>query len=874
MREFISKAFNLIKKRKKFFIALAFVIALVFFLTLGVNLYIKIINWMYLVKAGISYIDVIFLKGWTLVSILVCVATTCIIYMAELWILKKLKLAMPRRVSILVLGIELGMGFLGGIILAPSFYLAQFFSASILDAYIISFIGPSGYTPSIAMALVGNYSIVGGLLMLLYLTSLFPLLFVRFPAMTVVSIFQLFGGFGLLLTTYFIPYFAVINGATPSLMVLIITFGILLIISGVISMRSEYAASRLMCLFILGGIMGATLGIGYVLRWQANYREWEGAQVAVSLQLTDWAMGVEMNNRDIADIPPIEYHESLVNIPQYGYGELATLNLPCQPWEEPEGFYYLFIGNDSRLYYAALFQVSSSHYSWANIHMLCTHAESFHLIDPNIVANGHPLVYDVPSSLSILNISRPIGFYYGDSERYNFPLIISNNVNECGNVSYNYSPDYVLEGLDAVIFHLFGFATGGDISFMGMETGLLAVRNVRQRVANILMPGIAMDNEPYIVVLDGKIFLTFPLFLSLPLPPMIYSNFYRLIGWCLVNVENGSMIFYKYWNIDPGILPLIDAYSWSEPKYEFIRQAKFPTILSQKIMETDARAHVKPPYYSIDDWRSGTYFYLSRKKTTCITLPELSNDWCIIGDSSYLTSPSTLGAIYLFHNGAKCGIVDVYRNEKVRCSAFVAQEIAERVASSYDDVFAGDPIFLPVESTLCWYVPLYHSEGTETFLYKAILVQLHDRQIFEGEDVVDAYARMAFLFPQPSGNISFVFHTPSIILTPNSNGTLKYVIESNISETTNISVVLASFSNCFHVYTSEEILPQNTSGTLNWIIRNTTISLGEIIGNTFTINCNLTSTPRLLVVLLKIVDSDTYAVYDLVTIRIWILERK
>ncbi|MEM2636915.1 MAG: UPF0182 family protein, partial [Candidatus Korarchaeota archaeon] len=490
-----------------------------------------------------------------------------------------------------------------------------------------------------------------------------------------------------------------------------------------------------------------------------------------------------------------------------------------------------------------------------------------------------PVIFHGNDAAHKLNISSIPPIYYGDGITFFADVFLGLGFQEYGNHSFTGDPDYILKEGDSVLFHLMGFLTGGDISFAGRTTTVLMFRNVYDRVSRISLPWITVDTDPYLVTLEGKIYFALGMYINITMPTMVYSNFYRMLGWALVDVESGYIRFVKYWNRDPLVENLVSFYPWENAPIEFRIQARIPEALSAAMIASDMLIHVRPPEYSMEDWLSGADFY--------DFIPEVEGYFLLMPINSTLKfvelfsakfanveTSKMLAAQYVVLSAEDCGKIIEYKMGSKGRSNVISSEFADDILDQNTEVrekFAlwknysyGNRVPLIVGNNLYWVVPVYLYGTSEMVTLGGIGVVdaiRQDHPVGFGSDVVYAYADLV----NKTGGVNYSgVRFLSLQLNPNSineteNATLQY-IAANYDFAKNITIRLVVEAENVYVYQYNNNLTAVLNGTeKHFVLFNNTLRHGEIHGCAVSINIKLPPGYSIAVVIInmRIVDEDS-----------------
>ncbi|MDQ1280101.1 MAG: hypothetical protein QG670_1363 [Thermoproteota archaeon] len=272
----------------------------------------------------------------------------------------------------------------------------------------------------------------------------------------------------------------------------------------------------------------------------------------------------------------------------------------------------------------------SSDEQWRSSRLLITHSERILAMDA--------VTGEIVSIQSVFNLTKPYSIYYGEGGLFESspqvyiqvsPDIKENSLSD-NYVPYNKTVDYTLSGFDKFWFFsgIYGqeqirldFARGdfGDVKTLFM-------RDINQRLSQILLPGMTLDNDPYIVS-DGKdIYYLLYVYIDRSMPtqyldyPANQDNFWRVFATVLVNAYDGSIKGYLLGNSEDNYV--LDFYrgmyqqQWNQSVPTWLQsQLRYPEFLFDRQIDSYNTYHVSTPDY----WQRGTDFFElttdSQKKT-------------------------------------------------------------------------------------------------------------------------------------------------------------------------------------------------------------------------------------------------------------------
>jgi hypothetical protein len=303
--------------------------------------------------------------------------------------------------------------------------------------------------------------------------------------------------------------------------------------------------------------------------------------------------------------------------------------------------------------------------------------------------------------------------------------------------SYNGTRDGILTGLEA-FWHttemdFFAYAMDGT-----MPKEFLINRNIEKRVSSILLPGLWIDSDPYLVFdqNNNKMYYAVSISTDIPLYSFSQSGILRFMGVCLVDVLTGVLTFvenpaiadksfsndatFNIWNV------YRESYDWKsvdDVEYEswLKDQLRYPEDLFEKQLEYQYYFHVQDP-----TGRAGGSEFHERPTDGDLFYVELD-----LGDglefvgvdlvqrtTGYSIGASTLAGMYVLRHGKNFGKCIFYKaptetNKMITPSS--AQEAYRAVAAEQLVLIPrkdfGNILLYPLNDSLYYFIPTYAEEG-------------------------------------------------------------------------------------------------------------------------------------------------------------------
>ncbi|MCP4761849.1 MAG: COG1615 family transporter [archaeon] len=415
------------------------------------------------------------------------------------------------------------------------------------------------------------------------------------------------------------------------------------------------------------------------------------------------------------------------------------------------------------------------------------------------VNNTHPIFFGEHESETLTNSmlstseSEEMLELFGDSLDYygTFDDDILLNTGwgegESAETDYNYTyqgiPDGSLTGLPAFWFTMELGLTSYALN-TSFEKEFLINRNIKDRIRQILLPGLWIDDDPYLVFDpdNGKMHYAISICTNLPMQSYSQSNILRYLGVALIDCANGNIKFvrnpmitssyiandptYNLWKI------YLDKYNWKS-----VSDSEYSGWLDEQIRYPEQLFEIQLSYqyqYYIDDpeiWYKQTEF-LERPKNGDVFYVEFD-----IGEGPEFVGveivqrrgeTETLAGMFVLRQGANFGECIFYKSpaigENIMIGPTKAQEVFESEATTELSLIAekdwGNILLYPIANSLYYYIPVY--SGTENYqsLVKGAFINAFDQQdVVWGSDADDAYSSLNYseLETFSDGNVSITY---------------------------------------------------------------------------------------------------------------------
>ncbi|MFW9805333.1 MAG: UPF0182 family protein [Candidatus Thorarchaeota archaeon] len=358
---------------------------------------------------------------------------------------------------------------------------------------------------------------------------------------------------------------------------------------------------------IQGFYYGIQMNGDRYIDWKFNY------ETQKEIDITNWAAGlsdfqVKPIDALTENATPETEVETLTTVRQWDQtaSYLRMRNQIGTNWMQLADSDIVLLKNHEYWIAPLTFDTSATWTSFINRHILYTHTEGILVLD----AFSGELIED-DNLVALFNRTRDVNFYYGEGAGFSDVVFVNvTNFAEVGNATFSGTPDYTLRGFESFFYIL---TMGPDAwSYIGRNMDMLVERDVLSRVDSVLLQGLTVDNDPYIVVDDtGNLFYAVSIFIDYHLSTgYAHENYMRFMGVCLVDIESGEMEFYSAPNVEEDLFLDItyrNYYDWKDPPDWLQSQLKWPEDLYERQLEVAYIYHVDTG----EQWSTGVDFHQS-----------------------------------------------------------------------------------------------------------------------------------------------------------------------------------------------------------------------------------------------------------------------
>jgi uncharacterized protein len=544
--------------------------------------------------------------------------------------------------------------------------------------------------------------------------------------------------------------------------------------------------------FILGTIYPSIQQRFFV---EPNELDMERPFIENNIKLTRIAYGVEnlilkpfANNSNITYKDIAKNRNTLNNIRVWDwrplkqtYKQLQELK-PYYQFNDVDIDRYIIDGNKTAVNLSArelaTNKLSKNSQTWLNNHLIYTHGYGVIMsrVD-KATPEGLPemLVYDIPPKTNIpIEIKEP-RIYYGEHEN---PYVITNTNITSGEFDYPYGDQNKYtqyKGNGGIVLNSFFKRLLFAISFKDInilissniknESRILYTQNIKEMVKK-LTPFLEFDNDPYLVLADGRLFWLIDAYTMSDKFP--YStptrtsdgsiNYIRNSVKVVIDAYNGTMDYYisddkdpiikTYSNIFPGLFKNIK----SMPDY-LASHIRYPESLFNVQSHILLRYHmtdINVFYNNEDTWDIPKQVYDGKAEPIqsyylVTTLPgESRSEFILIRPFTPINKDNMIAFLVAKCDPPYYGNMTLYTLPKEKLSYGPMQidaridqdpEISKQLTlwtQKGSGVIRGNMLVIPVEESLLFIEPLYlKAETSEIPELKRVIVSFADKVIME-----------------------------------------------------------------------------------------------------------------------------------------------
>jgi hypothetical protein len=481
------------------------------------------------------------------------------------------------------------------------------------------------------------------------------------------------------------------------------------------------------------------------LNWNNNWLSYEYQPLTQKqIEVTRWAAGVQNITRlqtvDISQGSP----GTILPLVRQWDAEASLTRMKNQigfNWMRLSDSNIIHSNVTGREYWIAPTTINYLQTDWISEHLIYTRAARILVIDSHTGDNA--------TLSEVFGIPREPLIYYGEQ----FPFNVYVNVKGFSEIeepllgAYEGEPDYVLSGWQRSLWFLADGQLGFAFSPPQEEIQMLFNRDVLSRVSTILISGLNVDRDTYLVSDGSRVFYAVQVYASYPLrSEFALSPYMRFFGVVLVDIENGEMQGYTVSQPGPDdfILDFYQNYypAWGPAPAWLVPQLRYSEELLGRHdiagqLDMDFMVHVTDPIV----WRSGSQFYERPIITTTTTTgtqvesPELTEVFFVLmeigGESEFVglqlvefkqAPGKNLSGLYVALGGERLGETILYQirgdetfvGPSAALQAFDAEQSVKSQLQLLPNHRFGNILLYSVGGELVYFIPVYQTEQVIT----------------------------------------------------------------------------------------------------------------------------------------------------------------
>ncbi|MFW9788918.1 MAG: UPF0182 family protein [Candidatus Thorarchaeota archaeon] len=628
------------------------------------------------------------------------------------------------------------------------------------------------------------------------------------------------------------------------------------------SQKSFAAISVLLIVIVV--MLPVIQGFYYGIQMEGDkFIDWKfNLETNKEIEITTWAAGLsdfEVKSLDdlVVNATPESEVETLTTVRQWDQtaSYLRMRNQIGTNWMQLADSDIVLLNNHEYWIAPLTFDTGATWTSFINQHILYTHTEGILVLD---AFSGELIQGD--NLVALFNRSQDVNFYYGEGRGFSDVVFVNvPNFEEVGNATFGGTPDYTLSGFESFFYIL---TMGPNAwSYIGRDMDMLVERNVLSRVNSVMLQGLTVDNDPYIVVdSEGGLYYAVSIYIDYHLSTgYAHENYMRFMGVCLVDIESGGMGFYSAPNAGEGLFldnTYRNYYDWQEMPDWLQSQLKWPEDLYERQLEVAYIYHVTEG----EQWSTGVDFHQSPEDSDTryvIMTIEGVERFVAYHNSEFLqTTAHNLAGIYImgcgdtdfgrftFYKAGEDGFSD-WLGPNAAVQAFETNDIVRTQLQLWGEHRYGNRLLYHLGGDLFFVIPVFLE--VETSINRVIQklggvglvdVQTGDR-VELGESVVEAYYKMFGLLNQTiveSGEIGFesISFNP-VTIDSGEFTSLTALMRNNDNTTQHLYmdiVLLSSLANFSVMWRGSEVTPTISSTNETFTLDIGLVGAGDLYGTT------------------------------------------
>ena len=515
-------------------------------------------------------------------------------------------------------------------------------------------------------------------------------------------------------------------------------------------------------LILLGNTV---LLLGFNINWDNNWSTYEWRPMTEKqIAVTSWAAGTEsFKYQPLSTIISGNITLTLSHVRQWDQDAAYT------KMKNQIGVNWMTLSHSDIVYYqgrelwVAPTTVLYPSNDWISRRLIYTHTSKVLIID------SHSGEF-VPVTEAYGVKSDPV-IYYGEDFGEHVYVNVK-GFREIENASYRGEPDYTLSGWQRGLWFLSEGQLGFAFAPPQESISMLYKRDVNDRVQTILIHGLTIDHDSYLVS-DGKtLYYAVQVYIDYRLQTgFSMSRYKRFFAVVLVNLEDGNIAGYTVGGSDGFLADFYRSYypMWGPPPLWLSQQLRYPeqllgeeqpggargSTLAPGQLDTDFLYHVKDPFV----WRSGSDFY-ERPSGTAVNyiLMASGEDLVYVGVqlAEYRASPGrNLAGLYGAFGSRQLGEIVLYKVSNATTTTQLIGPSAALQALETDDYVRtqltlltnrrlGNILLYSIGGKLYYFIPVYiiTQEANAVITKIAFIVAVDaatGTRVATGEDATQAY---------------------------------------------------------------------------------------------------------------------------------------
>lgn len=520
-------------------------------------------------------------------------------------------------------------------------------------------------------------------------------------------------------------------------------------------------ASGLLLLLVLLG--NAAIVMGFTINWNNNWTEYEWRPTTEKqIMVTRWAAGIDsIKYQPLSAIPSGNVTRTLSHVRQWDQ-EAAYTKMKNQigvNWMRLADSDIIYIGE--REYWVAPTTILYPSTDWISRRLIYTHASRIICLD------SHTGEFTPPTQ--VFGVGAEPAIYYGEGFKETVYVQVK-GFREVEDISYSKGADYTLAGWERTLW----FISEGQLGFAFTppqdEMKMLYKRDVLTRVRSILIYGLTVDEDAYLVSDGQNIYYAVQVLIEYPLQSGFSANKYmRFFGLILVNVEDGTMHGYVVAKPDGFLVDFYKGHypTWGTAPSWLVPQLRYPEQLlgmhhHTGQLDIDFLYHVADPFV----WRAGSDFYERPAATAVHYILVLSSEKVLFAGIQlveFKASPGrNLAGLYAAYGGPNLGETVLYKVSNSTAAQLIGPSAALQALETDDYVRTqltlltnrrlGNILLYSIGGKLYYFIPVYivTQEAAAVITKMAFIVAIDavtGGKVATGADAAQAYYALAGVKP-------------------------------------------------------------------------------------------------------------------------------